>query len=132
MQTMPAEAEARVLALLSMLSENKLTDEQAARLYNDLSARLVRIPAQYQVAFAMQIIEESGHALSIEAAERIAVLVIYCVCYPAEDGKAGYETVTLAAIEQYRAVFRPFFDHRDAALEELLTALSAAGQPLKL
>lgn len=129
---MPEEAETRVLALLLTLAENKLTVQQAASLYNDLSARIVRIPAPYQIAFAMQAITETGCDLSEEAAERITVLVLYCVCFTDESGLPGYETVSLAAIEHYRAQFRALFDNRTEALSALIEALSSSAQPPNL
>lgn len=126
---MPAEQDARVMALLLRLTDGALDEFAAESLYNSIAARILRVPAEYQAALGMQVLEDAGAPLSPAQAERFVTCVLYCVCYTGEDGKPGFETVTYEAVEHWRGVFRPFFDQRHAALDGLIGALRAMGTP---
>ena len=113
---MPAEQDARVMALLLRLTDGALDEFAAESLYNSIAAR-------------MQLLEDACAPLSPAQAERFVTCVLYCVCFTGEDGKPGFETVTFEAVEHWRGVFRPFFDQRHAALDGLIGALRAMGTP---
>ena len=124
---MPAEHDARVMALLLDLSGGALDEFAAENLYNQIAARIVRVPAEYQAALGMQVIDDLRAPLSPEQAENFVTCVLYCVCFPGEDGRPGFATVSREAVEHWRRVFRPFFENRHAALEGLTDALRAMG-----
>lgn len=126
---MPAEHDARVMALLLALTEGALNEIQAERFYNELAARLIRVPAEYQPALGMQLLEDLGAPLSPAQAERFVTCVLYCVCYTDESGYPGFQTVTRGAVEHWRGEFRPFFENRHAVLQNLIGALCAMGTP---
>lgn len=126
---MPAEHDARVMALLLALTGGALNEVQAERFYNELAARLIRVPAEYQPALGMQLLEDLGAPLSPAQAEQFVTCVLYCVCYTDEDGRPGFQTVTRGAVEHWHGVFRPLFENRRAALHNLIGALRAMGAP---
>lgn len=126
---MPAEHDARVMALLLALTEGALSELQAERLYNELAARIVRVPAEYQPALGMQLLEDMGASLSPIQAEQFVTCVLYCVCYTDGDGRPGFQTVTRSAVEHWHGVFRPFFENRHELLNNLIGALRAMDAP---
>lgn len=125
-----AEAEdARVMALLHVLTDNQLNDLQAETLYNDIAARILRVPAEYQPALGMQIVTDSGLPLSAEQAQKFITCVLYCVCYTDAAGTPGYKLVTLQQILQWHIQFQPFFADWQNRLEQLIAALRASRLP---
>lgn len=126
---MPADADARVMALLLSLTEGALSELQAENLYNELAARIVRVPAEYQIALGMQLLDDMRAPLSPMQAEKFVTCVLYCVCYTDKEGRPGFETITPDTVRHWHSEFGPFFRNRHAALEQLIGALRAMGAP---
>lgn len=126
---MPAEQDAHVMSLLLRLTGGALSELQAECLYNEIAARIVRVPAEYQIALGMQVLDDTNKTLSPLQAEQFMTCVLYCVCHTDEKGRAGYETVTEHTVLHWHGMFRPFFEQRHEALDRLTDALRAAGTP---
>ncbi len=124
---MSSADDARVMALLHDLTDHTLNDLQAETLYNDIVARILRVPAEYQVALGMQIAQDSALPLTTLQAERFVTCVLFCLCYTDDAGKPGYQLVTREQVTHWHGQFAPFFAGRTAALEQLITALRASG-----